>query len=146
MATALANIDATADKLTAAVVSLAKRMARTAQPAIRPIRVNNEEEWFVLFCPSLAFRDLMKDQAILDGLHYAWERGRDNPIFTAGDIIYDGVIIREIPELPVLPDVGAGGTVDVGPCYMCGAQAVGIAWAQRTRAITNERDYGSTIH
>jgi hypothetical protein len=39
---------------------------------------------------------------------------RDNPLFTAGDLIYDGVIIREIPELPTIPDVGAGGTVDAG--------------------------------
>ena len=26
--------------------------------------------------------------------------------------------------------------------YLCGAQALGIAWAQRTKAVTNTRDYG----
>ena len=28
-----------------------------------------------------------------------------------------------------------------GACYLCGAQAIGIAWAQRTKVITNTRDY-----
>ena len=42
----------------------------------------------------------------------------------------------------MLADVGAGGTVDAGASYMCGAQAIGIAWAQRTKVITNTRDYG----
>jgi N4-gp56 family major capsid protein len=145
-ATALTTIDNTADKLTAAQLTLAKRIARTANPKIRPIRVSGDEEWYVVFVPSLPFRDLMQDPTIINALQYAWDRGRDNPLFTAGDILWNGMIIREIPELPVIADVGAGAAVDVGASYLCGAQAIGIAWAQRTKAITNERDYGSTIH
>jgi N4-gp56 family major capsid protein len=145
-ATALTTIDNTADKMTAAQLTLAKRIARTATPKIRPIRVSGDEEWYVVFVPSLVFRDLMQDPTIINALQYAWERGRDNPLFTAGDILWNGLIIREIPELPIIADVGAGATVDVGHSYLCGAQAIGIAWAQRTKAITNERDYGSTIH
>jgi len=141
-ATSLTNIDNTADKLTAAQITLAKRIARTASPKIRPIRVNGDEEWYVMLVPSMVFRDLMLDPVIINSLQYAWNRGSDNPLFTAGDILYDGVIIREIPELPTIPDVGAGATVDAGASYLCGAQALGIAWAQRTKAITNERDYG----
>ena len=142
-ATALATVDNTADKLTAAQITLAKRLARTANPKIRPIRVNNDEEWYVMFVPSLVFRDLMLDPVIINALQYAWNRGSDNPLFTAGDLIDDGVIIREIPELPVLKTTDPGGsTIDVGASYLCGAQAIGIAWAQRTKAITNERDYG----
>jgi len=141
MATALATIANPADILSAAIVTLAKRMARTAVPAIRPLRINNDEEWYVLFVPSLAFRDLMKDTTIINSLQYAWNRGSDNPLFTAGDILYDGVIIREIPELPILTGVGATGA-DVGACYLCGAQALGIAYAQRTTSTTNTRDYG----
>lgn len=141
-ATALTTIDNTADKMTATQLTLAKRLARTASPKIRPIRINGDEEWYVVLVPSLVFRDLMLDPTIVNSLQYAWNRGSDNPLFTAGDIIYDGLIIREIPELPIVPDVGAGATVDAGASYLCGAQAVGIAWAQRTRSITNERDYG----
>ena len=141
-ATALTTIDNTADKMTAAQLTLAKRLARTANPKIRPIRVNGDEEWYVVFVPSLVFRDLMLDPTIVNSLQYAWDRGRNNPLFTAGDILYDGLIIREVPELPVVADVGAGGTVDAAASYLCGAQAIGIAWAERTSVITNERDYG----
>ena len=98
-----------------------------------------------MFVPSMAYRDLLLDPVIINALQYAWNRGSDNPLFTAGDILYDGVIIREIPELPVNTGAGAGG-IDVAASYLCGAQALGIAWAQRTKAVTNTRDYGSTIH
>ena len=144
-ATALLTLAAATDKMSAAMVTLAKRIARTAHPMIRPIRVNRDEEWFVMFVPSMAYRDLLLDPVIINALQYAWNRGSDNPLFTAGDILYDGVIIREIPELPVNPGAGAGG-IDVAASYLCGAQALGIAWAQRTKAVTNTRDYGSTIH
>jgi hypothetical protein len=32
--------------------------------------------------------------------------------------------------------------VDVAPTFLSGAQAIGIAWAQRTKSTTNTRDYG----
>lgn len=141
-ATSLTNIDNTADKMTAAQLSFAKRIARTASPKIRPIRISGDEEWYVVFVPSLVFRDLMNDPTIINSMQYAWDRGRNNPLFTSGDILWNGLIVREIPELPVTPDVGAGGTVDAAASYLCGAQALGIAWAERTTVITNERDYG----
>jgi N4-gp56 family major capsid protein len=142
MATSLGLVDNTADKLTAATLLLAKRRARLASPRIRPIRVNSDEEWFVVFVPSLPFRDLMTDPVIIDSMKYAWERGSDNPLFTGGDIIYGGMIIREIPELPILHTGDTGGsTIDVGFSYLCGAQALGIAWAQRAKSTTNVRDY-----
>ena len=65
-ATSLATVDNTADKMTAAQLTLAKRLARTANPKIRPIRINNDEEWYVVFVPSLVFRDLMLDPAIIN--------------------------------------------------------------------------------
>jgi N4-gp56 family major capsid protein len=140
MATALLTVDNTADKMTAATVTLAKRIARTASPRIRPISVNDDEEWFVMFMPSLPFRDLMNDPVIINTLQYAWDRGRDNPLFTAGDIIYNGVIIREVPEMPIIAGAGTGG-IDVAMSALCGAQALGIAWAQRMKSTTNVRDY-----
>ena len=148
MATALATIVAPGGKMTAATVTLAKRIARTANPRIRPISVNDDEEWFVFFMPSLPFRDLMQDPTIINTLQYAWDRGRDNPLFTAGDILYNGVIIREIPEMPIIPGAGGGG-IDVAMSAFCGAQALGVAWAQRMKSTTNTRDYGSmgpTVH
>jgi N4-gp56 family major capsid protein len=148
MATALLTLASPGDRMSAAILTLAKRMARTANPRIRPITVNDDEEWFVCFMPSLVFRDLLLDTTITNALQYAWNRGSDNPLFTGGDLIYDGIIIREIPELGVITGAGAGG-VDVAASFLCGAQALGCAWAQRMKSTTNTRDYGSmgpTIH
>lgn len=136
----LANIDGTDDKLTKGVVSLAKRLAKLADPIIRPIRVNDDEEWYVMFAPSLAFRDLKADLASTHA--DAMQRGKSNPLFTDGDLVYDGVIIREVPEIAVMADVGNGGSVDVAPCYLCGAQAVAHVIGKRWASATEERDYG----
>lgn len=141
----LANVDGTDDKLSAAAVSLMKRIAKTADPHIRPMRVNNSmgREYYVLFAGSLPFRDLKEDSTIAQANREA--RPRDvgkNPIFQDGDLIYDGVIIREIPEIPVLANAGASGTTDVGPVFLCGAQALGLAWGQEPKSTTDTRDYG----
>lgn len=137
----LANIDNTADKLTPAAISLMKRIAQTASPKITPIRLKEDEEWFVLFAGTRAFRDLSNDTTMTQANRDARNRGTDNPLFTGGSLIWDGVIIREIPEIAVLSGVGAGG-IDVEPVYLCGAQALGVAFAQRTKTTTNVRDYG----
>jgi N4-gp56 family major capsid protein len=140
----LLNVDGSADKLTAAVVTLLKRIAKTASPAIRPIRVNGamNREYYVLFCGSLPFRDLKNDSTMATANREARARDVDsNPIFQDGDLIYDGVIIREIPEIPVLTGEGNGGT-DAAAVFLCGAQAVGVAWGQEPKSTTDTRDYG----
>jgi N4-gp56 family major capsid protein len=140
MATALATLDTTNDKMSAAVLSLAKRKAKLANPRIRPITVDGDEEWFVCLMPSLVFRDFRADPVIIAANTYAWERGRDNPLFTGGDLIWDGIIVREVPELTTITGAGAS-SVDVAQSFLCGAQALGIVWAQRSKTTTNTRDY-----
>lgn len=141
----LANIDGTNDKLTAAMVSLMKRMAKTASPYMRPTKVSDGQgrEYFVLFAGSLPFRDLKEDTVIQQANREARERSvSSNPIFQDGDLIYDGVIIREIPEIPVIAGAGAG-AIDVAPVFFCGAQAVGVAWGQEPKTTRKkEDDYG----
>jgi len=53
-------------------------------------------------------------------------------------------MVREIPEIDVIADVGAGApAIDVAPCYLCGAQSLAVAWAMRTKTtIRKEDDYG----
>jgi len=137
----LLNVDnVAADKLSPAMVSLAKRLAQEADPAIRPVVVGEDEEWFVLFTGSRPFRDLRNHADMLSANRDAWTRGQDNPLFTGGDLIWDGVIVKEIPEIGTLGAVGGSGAT-VGASYLCGAQAVGVAWAQRTRTATQDTDY-----
>lgn len=138
----LSNVDSTTDVLSDGIVSLAKRIAQTADPHIRPIKVNDDEEWFVLFTPSRAFRDFSNDATIQQANRDARMRSVEtNPLFTGGDLVWDGVIIREVPELTALSSVGAN-TIDVDPCYLCGVQAVGYGLGQRPKLIVdNDFDY-----
>lgn len=141
-ATALLTVDATADKLTSSAVSVMKRLAKSSTPKIRPIKVNGDEEWYVMFAGSEAFRDLKLDTNIIQSRQYALDRGLDNPLFTDGDIYWDGVIVREIPELSQNKWLGLGtGPIDVGEVYLCGAQALGYALAQRWNTRTQDTDY-----
>lgn len=147
-AASMANVDATNDKLSTAVLTLAKRRARQARregrPAFRPYRTRNGlgQEWYLVLTNSFAFRDLQADPVMQQANRDARERNVDtNPIFTGGDLVYDGMVIREIPELDQYMSTGAGG-IQVGPTYLLGAQAVGAAWAQRTKSTTDVRDYG----
>jgi N4-gp56 family major capsid protein len=141
-ATDLQNVDSTTDVLSPGIVSLAKRRAKTADRHIRPVRVDGQGEHYVLFAPSVAFRDFKNNATYLPYLEYAEVRGKDNPLFGDGDLYWDGVVVHEVPEIATLTGVGAA-AIDVAPCFLVGAQAVGIAWAQRTKAIFDERDYGN---
>jgi N4-gp56 family major capsid protein len=126
-------------KLNRALVSKLKAVAEKASPIIRPVTVGEDSENYVLFVGSGAFRDLKVD---LDTtLQNAQERGDGNPLFKDGDLMYDGVVIRKIQEIPATGTVGAT-SARLEPVYLCGAQALGVAWAQRTKSATEVRDYG----
>lgn len=140
---ALANIDNTNDKLTPAAISLMKRRAKTASPKIRPIRPRkggSTSDYFVLFAPSLLVRDLAENSTFQQANREARARNKDNPIFKGADYYYDGVYIIEVEDIAVVADVGAS-SIDVAPCYLCGAQALALAWAKRPQTIEEEFDY-----
>lgn len=140
-ATDLQNVDTTNDKFTGANLKVLKDVAKQANPKIRPIKVNDEEEYYVVFTGTNTFRDLQADLATLNqALVQGGESRRDNPIFTSGDLMYDGMVIREIPEILGLGTVGAS-SAKVMPAFLLGAQAIAYAVAQRSKMIQNVRDY-----
>jgi len=156
-ATALGNITTGSDKVSAAIMSLGKRMARVADPHIRPFRVttmNGPREFFVAFHGSRSFRDLKADSSIINSELYARPREGDkamdgNPIFQDGDLFYDGVLHREIPELDTwatntgVYDGAGGSSCDVRPIFLAGAGSVAIAWGQEPTPRTDYiKDYG----
>lgn len=126
-------------KLTKEVVSKAKAKAEISTPIIRPVTVGEDSETYVMFVGSGAFRDLKTDLATT--LQNAQERGDSNPLFNDGDLMYDGVIIRKIQEIAAIGTVGAS-SARVEPYFLCGAQSLGVAWAQKTKSTTDTRDYG----
>ena len=137
----LAAVDATNDTFDTGIISLMKRMAQTAVPHIAPLRTREDEEFFVLFVGSLARRDLMAESAFQQATREAGVRGQDNPLFKAGDLMWDNVLIREVPEIAVISGVGAS-SINVAPIYLCGAEAIGHAFGQRPRMTQlQENDY-----
>lgn len=148
--TSLSNIDTTNDKLDAGMVTLAKRMAEQANPLIRPVMVKSDEPWYVLWVDPYGFRDLKEDSTIAQANREARPRDvQDNPIFTGGDLVYDGVIIKKVPEIATFIDGdssgsswdgvwganadsadgldnGGNGSARVGIGFLTGAQAVGF--------------------
>jgi N4-gp56 family major capsid protein len=125
--------------LSKAIVSKAKAKAETASPIVHPVTVDEDEETYVMFAGSGAFRDLKTDleTANRDGM----ERGKSNPLFRDGDLYWDGVVIRKVPEITTIGTVG-GTSARIEPYFLCGAQALAVAWAQRTKSTTDVRDYG----
>jgi N4-gp56 family major capsid protein len=151
-ATMMGNLDTTDDKCTAAAMSLMKRLAKLADPHVRPFKSKIGQEYFVAFHGSRTFRDLKADSTIATANRDARPRDvAENPIFQDGDLIYDGVIHREVPEIDAIAqntggtyslDAAGAASADVRPVLMCGAQAVGIAWGQEPTPRTDmNKDY-----
>ena len=160
LATALSNVASSATA-SAANMSLAKRIAKLADPHIRPFRATEGDgrEFYVAFHGSRTFRDLKNDTTIINANTQARSREspgmKDNPLFQDGDLLYDGVIHREIPEIDTYcggisnPNGGAvfngagASACDIRPVFLCGGGAVGIAWGQEPTPRTDMiKDYG----
>lgn len=127
--------------LTPDLIELAKRVALTADPKIKPIMTKGDEQWYVMFAHPYQMRDLKSDSEFRQTNRDARERSKSNPLFTDSDYLWDGVIIREIADMNILTGVGAS-SANLAPAFLCGAQAVGIGWAKTTTSKEEEFDYG----
>lgn len=148
-ASSCANIT-NAMALSASTLTKAKRLARKANPRIRPYQVKGGREYFVLFCGSNAFRDIQTDTTIVNANTQARARegnGMDkNPLFQDGDLLYNGIIIREVPEIdirmPTFYTTAGSGGIQIAPCWLCGQSALIWAWGRMpTPTFLKEDDY-----
>jgi N4-gp56 family major capsid protein len=135
-----------AERLTTANIDAMKFMAlNQANPKIRPIRVEaNGRHYFILYAHPLGFRDLRGDTAIQQAQREVNLEMENNRLFKGGDLLWNGVIIKEAHDLysySTLTGLGDGGTTTVVPAYLCGAQAVGVAYGRRWRSETELFDY-----
>ena len=140
LATALGLVDGSTDTLSPDMLDIAYRMARQASPAIRPYVAKEDEEWYVFFAETWGFRDFKNHSTIQQANRDGWTRGEDNPLFRPGDLQWNGMLVREIPEYDVIADAGDS-SIDVGHSVLAGAQDVLIGWADKTHAIDDDFDY-----
>jgi len=143
---ALATIDGTNDKLTPNALSLMKRIALSANPKLRPIRVEGKNKrYFVVFAHPLAFRDLKTNAAMVQAQREVQINEQNNKLFQGGDLEWDGMIIHEVDDMTTLTGIGAAG-IDVGGVFLCGAQALGVGLAKRWKSVQKgETDYGNEV-
>jgi hypothetical protein len=148
-ASSLANITS-GMTLSAASLLKMKRLAKKANPRIRPYKLKNGREYFVVFAGSNCFRDLQADTTIINANTQARPREGDgldkNPLFQDGDLLYNGLIIREVPEIDVrLPTTYAtagSGSIQVSPVWLCGQSAMAWCWGRMPQpTFLKEDDY-----
>lgn len=138
----LTQLDTTADIITDANLKILKDAAKAASPKIRPIKIREDEEWYLVYMGTKLFRQAQTALATLNREAWVRAQGENNPLFTGGDLISDGLVIKEIPEIGALPGTpGSGGTTAVAPAYLVGAQALGYGIALRSKVISQEDDY-----
>lgn len=135
----------TAERLTSANIDAMKFMAANqSDPKVRPIRSeSNGRHFYMLYAHPLAFRDLKADTTITAAQREVSIEMENNRLFKGGDLLWNGVIIKEAHDLYDYSTLtGAGDSSDtVAPCFLCGAQSVGVAYGRRWRSETEKFDY-----
>lgn len=149
-ATALTNVDNTADQLTTDIVEIAKRKAIltvNATAKIRPykVRVGQEyQEWYMTVNHTYSVRDLVKNDA-------AWRNAQLNippmgngnsPIYTGASFkgSWSGVLLYEWDRVPLVSS-----TIQVGHGFLMGAQAGAVCWGQMSKFGEEFNDLGHDV-
>jgi hypothetical protein len=100
----------------------------------------NGKRYYVAFANPYAFKNLRDslDTEVLAATSVQMEASK---LFEGGDIMWNGVIVKETDNIPIYTNLGASGTAEVTPVYLLGAQALAAAYANRWRSKTEMFDY-----
>lgn len=141
-ATDLSGI-AASETLSAAVLDYAKdRAESTVTMKINPYSTEDGREYFILYTGTAGYNQLRQDDDIKAAMQYAWTRDEmKNPLFRGGDLLWNGVIVRKIPEIGSIGGVGTSSATVTGS-FLCGNNAVAVAYAAMPEARKDVDDYG----
>lgn len=138
----LAQLDTTNDLFNATALDAMVLKAKTCSPKIRPMRDGgNGKRYYIVFANPHAFKNL-RDSLDTEVLAATSVQAEASKLFEGGDIMWNGCIVKEVDNMPIYENLGTGGTAEVTPVYLCGAQALAIAYAKRWKSVTEEFDYG----
>jgi len=146
--TAQANVDATNDVLTVAMIEKAKRKAKLGTGIkMRPFKIMDKgrtiAEKFILFVHDYAARDLKTDSAWTTVQNNQITSGNMNvPLISGSNYLgeHDGVLIYAYDRVEIDSGVGASG-IDVAHNLLLGAQAAALVWGERTTWAEDIDDY-----
>lgn len=144
-----ASLSASTQKFLLPMLDLAVKIAKTANPLIRPIRVGSQEYYVAFLHPDqvLSLRTNTNTGAWLDIQKAALQGGEieENPIFTGALGVYNGVVLHEWTRLPGGSDKPLSTNANVRRGVFCGAQALSMAWGKgysmSPRYVEDQFDY-----
>lgn len=138
----LDGLDTTNDLFNSTALDRMILKAKTCSPKIRPMRDGgNGKRYYVAFANPHAFKNL-RDSLDTEVLANTVVEMQASKLFEGGDILWNGCIVKETDNIPIYENLAATSTVEVTPVYLCGAQALAVAYAKRWRSKTEEFDYG----
>lgn len=138
----LALLDTTADLFSITQLDRMILKAKTCSPKIRPMRdPGNGKRYYVAIANPHAFKNL-RDSMDTEVLASTVVQMEASKLFEGGDLFWNGVIVKEVDNLPIYANLGDSATTEVTPVYLMGAQAVGVAYAKRWQSVTEVFDYG----
>jgi len=123
-------------------ISVVKAMAQTgngdASPKVRPIKIENGEEYYILMMETHAARELKNTsnyRTVVGNL----PRSTKHPIFTGAMAVIDGVIIKSDPNVPTA--LTGTSSCRLARNVLLGAQSSFVAWGQTARTVERDFDY-----
>jgi N4-gp56 family major capsid protein len=138
----LALLDTTADKFSNVNLDRMVMKAKTCNPKIRPMRdAGNGKRYYVAVANPYAFKDL-RDSIDTEVLALTNVEMQASKLFEGGDLMWNGVIVKEMDNIPIYTDLGDSATTEVTPVYLLGAQALAQVFAKRWKTVTEVFDYG----
>ncbi len=149
-ATAKAAVDAgvTSSALTPKFISFAKTWMLTGgnrtQTPLQPVKVDGKKYIVMVIHPDQRY-DLANDSTMVQAHREARERGKENPIFTGSDFIWDGVVIHSHENVEIGTNAGAGANEPYGKALFLGKQALCLAWGRRAKVVRKTFDYDNEV-
>ncbi len=130
----------TGDLFDLRIISRAKRLARIAQPKIRPIYWKGKA-YYVCLAHDYQIKSCKESDRWKEDYRHAADRGLGNPIFEGADFVYDGVVVHAHENIrtaatgeELANDTASGAntaTADVARALFLGAQAGCYAIGER---------------
>jgi N4-gp56 family major capsid protein len=127
-------------KMDTKVLDAAKEMAKMASPRIKPLRIDGKPHYVAILHP-YSLTALKQDPVYNQAVREARERGKENPIFSGAEAIYNGIIIHEHEYVYRTND--GSGSAYVARNILCGQQAGVFAWGQPVKWVEKTFDYGN---
>lgn len=107
---------------------------------MKPVRLNNGQEYYILVLHPTAARQLREDERWEKRVLASYQGSRsleNDPIATGAMGIWEKIIVKEADYIPAITN----GTVSVARNLLLGADTAVMAWAQTLQYVEDEFDY-----